>query len=343
MEFTRDVFDILKEKEFFNFDSNLESVSKAITVFNKPLTDIEMDYFNNSIKSFKNLFSKYQFHLANQDFQKFIFYHLKDEASLHDISSYFQPINELFNDFQHEFSFNNMNAEKALFLVSYCFFEEYKYNKLRDSFLNIEAKNGHIYFTHATDISFAPRIRDRYSFLISLFFDKNRNIFNGISIDNKGVIEPREYLTLLQCKRNENNAIEKYSYICGNFRSISYNDILWNDTLGKSTELLTKHLSLTSDFLFTEYNQDVVKLKQDFENLKHALIKNRSDSLFDNLSNIEFKDFQKFTSGSTLRYEFSYGKFNLFFSDIKRSHNLFEEMHKVDKSETIKISRKGKI
>lgn len=344
MQFNSNYFDLLPES-FQNNKTNISicdnSASHSLTLFDTPLTDVEMDYFNNTLKSFNHLYTKYKFIFTNEDLQYYIYYKIKNIHEMLEIIDFVHntSANNFIQDFHTEFNFNHISNEQILYLFSYCFFDTYG----DDSHFSMEARDGMVYFSHKTINNFSPRVRDRLSMFFSLFFDEKYNIFNGIDNTNEKVISPRNYCTLLDCYNYQKGKENKFCYLMSQKRSVSTNDMSWH--------LLSQMHS--KEFIQEFYNMVLQYSLKDFlnyEDEKKDFTQSLISSCFElskapislNASQYEKVVLKNLFNNISLRYNFSDIKFKNFFSDINRVKELYKTLQNHPQNNEVRKA-KGKI
>lgn len=303
------------------FSPQVENIAHGITLFDIPLTDDEMKYFNHSIKSLKDLFNEHRTLLSDTKLQDLVFYRLKTFTDLTEFMDVFSlPVVQLANSFRDKFNFNNISNEQILFFTAYSFF-----NTSGDqSYLTLEAKDGAVHFSTNTINYFSPRARDRLFMLLSVFFDKHNNIFNGIGHQEQKVIQSREYLTFLDCLSFDETYKKgsEYCYLFSNHRAVSLGDMSWvKISQMPYTPSLEKTLNSISDYLFSPFSN--------YQEAKHFFAFNLLTSISDltqdkSINPEETMFYTLLKNDMTLRYNFSDVKFKMFFANLSRAKDLLE-------------------
>ena len=340
----------LLQNDFFNANINSSiyydnSSATAITFFDNPLTANEMDYFNNTINSLNKIITQNISLLSDEDFQYAIYYQKKSWEDLCDIYNFYdnKQIHLLEKSFRSEIVFENISLEQIIYLMTYCYFDKIG----EDSHFSFEAKNGNVYFSHKTINNFSPRVRDKLSLFLSLFFDEKNNIFNGINSNNKKIIEPRNYLTLLDCHSYKKGKIQKYSYLMSQKNSLSTSDITWAEISQiKNKDIIANFYNKLAQFLF----EDVVTYAETIEKFKNVVVPayhkelKSSIKIVNHIENKEKDLLNLIPEKLNIRYNVSDYKFRAFFSDIKRTTDLYQAIHEnTNKTYNIKTKIKGKI
>lgn len=338
---------ILEDKKY---DS---AFAKSVVFFDKPLTEKEMEYFNKSMAKILRLFKSYKSFLNDSDLQYEAYYKIDELSDLADFIGIENNdiAHHCINDFRNSFNFSSISDEQVVFLMLSIFFDQLGDKKK----LEIEARDGKVFFEHSTMVEFAPRVRDRLSFLVSLFFDKNFNIFNGMSDANQKEIEAREYIILLDCNTVKNNIENIYAYLISNKRSVSFGNISWKDISKLNNidncNVLNGYLENITEFLFEDLTSE--EEKSNFRKRTRFLEKNENKIKVLELQDILEKDNEKkslnlvsLSKNSSLRYNFAELRFKKFFSNIKREKDLIELLQNMDKENDVnkKIQiKRGKI
>lgn len=328
-----------------SFDDN--SAATSITFFDKPLSNIEMDYFNNTVVALQKIIRENIGLLSDDELQYSIYYKIKSLDDLHNFFDFSNnsQIKSLEHSFNSELKFNHISSEQILYLMSYIYFDKIG----EDANLSIEAKNGNVYFSHKTVNNFTPRVRDRLSLFLSLFFNSEQNILNGISSDNQRVIEPRKYLTLLDCLSYQKSKINQYSYLMSNNNSLSINNTTWA-TLSQSKyqDILVKFYDHLSEFLFEKVNSHAETLEHLKNKVAPICYDMVSSFLQENTDNADYDIFDKnllksLPQNIVMRYNFSEIKFREFFSNINRTKELYQNIHNTEVVSKQSLATKRKI